>query len=87
MIVGIDTGGTFTDSIFTTKEKVVVHKRLSTPENPARAVIEGWETFVEGKGQAEMTYGTTVATKALSERTEARVVLITTHRDWSSDPA
>ncbi len=78
MIVGIDTGGTFTDFILITKEKVIVHKRLSTPDNPARAVIEGWKAFVEEKGRVEVTYGTTVATNALLERKGARVVLVTT---------
>jgi N-methylhydantoinase A len=76
MIVGIDTGGTFTDFVLITKEKIIVHKRPSTPADPARAVIEGWKALAQE--QAEITYGTTVATNALLERKGARVVLITT---------
>lgn len=41
MIIGIDTGGTFTDLIFRHKSGWGVHKLLSTPDNPARAVITG----------------------------------------------
>lgn len=78
MIVGIDTGGTFTDFVLITKGGVLIHKLPSTPDNPARAVIEGWRALIKGRGPVEVTYGTTVATNALLERKGARVALVTT---------
>lgn len=78
MIIGIDTGGTFTDFVLIAKGRVVVHKLLSTPDNPARAVIRGLRAIIEGKEPVEVTYGTTVATNALLERKGARVALVTT---------
>lgn len=78
MIVGIDTGGTFTDFVLIDKGKVIVHKVLSTADNPARAVIQGWRTIIQGTEPVEVTYGTTVATNALLERKGARVALVTT---------
>src|SRR5260221_3088224 len=40
IIAGIDTGGTFTDLVAMVDGELVVHKTLSTPDDPARAVIE-----------------------------------------------
>ena len=39
--IGVDIGGTFTDLVLIAKDKPVIHKVLSTPENPARAVLSG----------------------------------------------
>jgi N-methylhydantoinase A/oxoprolinase/acetone carboxylase beta subunit len=39
--VGVDTGGTFTDLVLLDDERVVTHKVRSTPDNPARAILEG----------------------------------------------
>ena len=41
LIIGVDTGGTFTDFIYKDGDTFGVHKRLSTPDDPSRAVIEG----------------------------------------------
>ncbi len=78
IILGIDTGGTFTDFIFLSNGKVLVHKVLSTPDNPARAILEGLRAIVKGSETVSVTYGTTVATNALIERKGARVAFITT---------
>ena len=77
-IIGIDTGGTFTDFIFISNGEVIVHKVLSTPDNPARAILEGLSAMVKGSEAVSVTYGTTVATNALLERKGARVAFITT---------
>lgn len=77
-ILGIDTGGTFTDFIFLSKGEVLVHKVLSTPDNPARAILEGLSAMAKGSEMESVTYGTTVATNALLERKGARVAFITT---------
>ncbi|MGH9896180.1 MAG: hydantoinase/oxoprolinase N-terminal domain-containing protein, partial [bacterium] len=78
MIVGIDTGGTFTDFILIDQGRVFFHKLPSTPENPASAVIEGWRELIRDGASVEVTYGTTVATNALLQRKGARVALVTT---------
>jgi len=41
VIVGVDTGGTFTDFIYKEGNCWKVLKLLSTPQNPARAVLKG----------------------------------------------
>ncbi len=71
-----------------------MHKRPSTPDNPARAVLLGLRELLADEGgrgdpcrkrrralvpeRAQITYGSTVATNAVLERKGARVVLLTT---------
>jgi N-methylhydantoinase A len=80
ILVGIDTGGTFTDFVCFASGRVRVHKRPSTPDNPARAVLDGLRELLGGPASARVaiTYGSTVATNAVLERKGARVVLLTT---------
>ena len=40
-VIGIDTGGTFTDFVLMDGDTLRIHKVPSTPENPARAVLQG----------------------------------------------
>ncbi|GBD25581.1 Acetophenone carboxylase gamma subunit [bacterium HR30] len=78
VVVGIDTGGTFTDLVAVIDGKLYVHKVPSTPANPAFAVLRGLrELLGEHRGYAVM-YSSTVATNALLERRGARVALLTT---------
>ncbi|WP_291319617.1 hydantoinase/oxoprolinase family protein [Desulfonatronospira sp.] len=44
-VIGVDTGGTFTDFIYHSGGRWVVHKTLSTPDDPSRAVLEGLESI------------------------------------------
>jgi N-methylhydantoinase A/oxoprolinase/acetone carboxylase beta subunit len=74
--IGVDTGGTFTDLLLLDDSGLHVHKLRSTPDDPARAILEGIRTLTSQ--QAEVTHGSTVATNALLERKGARVALITT---------
>jgi len=76
-VVGIDIGGTFTDFVLVQAGKIAVHKRLSTPDDPARAVLEGLTELEVGQA-ADVVHGSTIATNALLERRGARTVLITT---------
>ena len=76
--VGIDTGGTFTDFIVASDEGVRVHKVLSTPHDPAEAVLRGLEQLGLEPAACEITYGSTVATNALIERKGARTAFVTT---------
>src|SRR5271166_6312291 len=60
--------------------KLVVHKNLSTPDDPARAVIEGLAQMLNGVTASMVTYSSTVATNALLELKGARVALFTNAR-------
>jgi N-methylhydantoinase A len=75
--VGIDTGGTFTDLVAIVDGRLRVHKVLSTPGDPAAAVISGLEAMLSGARPALVTYSSTVATNALLEKKGARVAIIT----------
>ncbi|GIX47023.1 MAG: N-methylhydantoinase A [Candidatus Tectimicrobiota bacterium] len=76
--IGIDTGGTFTDCILMRDGRLAVHKVLSTPDNPARAVLEGLRALCPELMGVQLVHGSTVATNALLERKGARTALITT---------
>lgn len=80
VMVGVDTGGTFTDFVCFDQGALRVHKRPSTPDDPARAVLEGLRELLGGAAGrgVSITYGSTVATNAVLERKGARVVLLTT---------
>lgn len=73
--IGVDIGGTFTDFCLFDDIKAVarLHKRLTTPDDPSRAVIEGIATLLENaKLKAvdidTVIHGTTLVTNAVIER-------------------
>ncbi len=76
IIIGVDTGGTFTDFVFKDGEHWGVYKVLSTPSNPAKAVLEGLKEIAGEKDQ-QVIHGSTVATNAILERKGAKTALIT----------
>jgi N-methylhydantoinase A len=84
--LGFDTGGTFTDfALFDESTgSLHVHKVLSTPQDPALAVIKGVRDLVErvdiNPGRDHLTiYGaTTVVTNAAIERKGAQTALLVT---------
>src|ERR1019366_520178 len=57
--------------------EIRVHKVLSTPSDPADAVIRGLAEMLEDLSPGAVTYSSTVATNALLEKKGARVALIT----------
>ncbi len=80
MLLGVDTGGTFTDFVLFDGERLRVHKVLSTPEAPERAILQGVrELGIEGEllGELKMVHGSTVATNAALEGKGVRTVFIT----------
>ncbi len=77
IVVGIDTGGTFTDFIFRKGDDWAVYKCLSTPDNPAEAILGGLER-VAGKAGRTVVHGSTVATNAILERKGVVTALVTT---------
>src|SRR3984893_315275 len=77
IVIGVNTGGTFTDVAAVIDGELHIHKLLSTPHDPAVAVLEGVRAVI-GDGTAQtLTYSSTVATNALLERRGARVALFT----------
>lgn len=76
IIVGIDTGGTFTDLVAIVGGELRVHKLPSTPHDPAEAVIAGLKAILDGASADAVTYSSTVATNALLEKKGARVALL-----------
>ena len=80
--IGVDTGGTFTDIVMRINGDLFTHKVLSTPRNPAHAVIQGVGEILRlhntDATQLEIIHGSTVATNALLERRGARIALVTT---------
>jgi N-methylhydantoinase A len=75
IIIGIDTGGTFTDLVAIVGGELRVHKLPSTPHDPAVAVIAGLKAILDGASADVVTYSSTVATNALLEKKGARVAL------------
>lgn len=82
---GFDIGGTFTDFVLmdTTTGATRTYKTLTTPHEPARAVVEGWRALVGDPGVGadvvEMAvHGTTLITNALIERQGGVTGLVTT---------
>lgn len=78
VVVGVDTGGTFTDFVVLDGERIVVHKELSTPDDPTRAILRGLEALGVHDRLELLVHGSTVATNAVLERKGARTGLLTT---------
>jgi hypothetical protein len=84
-IVGVDVGGTFTDSCAgeDVTGDVRLWKRSSTPENPATAIVSGLRELAATPGLplrevSRLAHATTVATNALVQRKGCSVALVTT---------
>ncbi len=78
IVLGVDTGGTFTDFVLFDGEELKVHKVLSTPNDPAEAVFHGIRSLGLSNEQMCIVHGSTVATNTLLERKGTKVALITT---------
>lgn len=79
--VSADIGGTFTDIVFQDSKTGAcgAAKVLSTPENPALAVLEGINTAIPSDAEIDFfVHGTTVGLNALLTRRGAKVALLTT---------
>ncbi len=85
LLVGVDTGGTFTDFVLFDNEthKLVQYKYPSTPEDPPQALLNGLKTLLEQEsyepGQvASLMHGTTVATNTVLQDRLPEIGMITT---------
>ncbi len=79
MLLGVDTGGTFTDFVLCDGEGLRTHKVLSTPHAPEQAILQGMRDLGLDEGQLTITHGSTVATNAVLEGKGVRTVFITNH--------
>ena len=76
--IAIDTGGTFTDCVWTDAAgRLQMLKVFSTPADPSQAILEALQK-INPQGDLIILHGTTVGTNTLLERKGARTALITT---------
>jgi N-methylhydantoinase A len=76
-LLGIDTGGTFTDFVLADNGRLRVHKVLSTPQAPEQAIVQGIRDLGVALDDLTVVHGSTVATNAVLEGKGARTVLVT----------
>jgi N-methylhydantoinase A len=76
-LLGIDTGGTFTDFVLFDGARLRVHKVLSTPDAPERAILQGIAELGLSTDGLQVIHGSTVATNAALERKGVRTAYIT----------
>ena len=77
--LGVDTGGTFTDFILFDENTgvVTIHKVLSTPDAPERAILQGLADLNIDTTDLLLVHGSTVATNAVLEGKGVRTAYIT----------
>ncbi|HBH36572.1 MAG TPA: hydantoinase [Gammaproteobacteria bacterium] len=66
-LLGVDTGGTFTDFVLFDGESMRMHKVLSTPYAPEEAILQGIREMGLEQQSFRMVHGSTVATNAALE--------------------
>ena len=83
--IGVDVGGTFTDFAMVGQGTgaPVIHKQLTTPDDPAQAVLAGVATLLARHAVpidrvTEIVHGTTLVTNAVIERRGARTGMLIT---------
>ena len=85
IIVGVDIGGTFTDFALLKRAtgELYIGKRLTTPDDPGRAFLEGIDELCARAGVAvpvlsRISHATTLVTNAIIERKGCKTGLLTT---------
>ncbi|MEO8970659.1 MAG: hydantoinase/oxoprolinase family protein [Ktedonobacteraceae bacterium] len=78
ILVGVDTGGTFTDIVLLQESEIRIHKVLSTPDDPSSAILQGLAQLGVAQNLDVLVHGSTVATNAVLEHKGAVTGLITT---------
>ncbi len=78
-VLGVDTGGTFTDFVYYQKGQLIIHKVLSTPQAPEQAILQGiaelgLDSELDG---LSIVHGSTVATNAVLEIRGVKTLYIT----------
>ena len=77
MLLGVDTGGTFTDFVLFDSQSLRLHKRLSTPQAPEQAILLGIQEMGLDPTELTIIHGSTVATNAALEGKGVRTAFIT----------
>ena len=75
-LIGIDTGGTFTDFVVWEEGRLRVHKVLSTPKAPEEAILRGIAELGLSPTGLGVIHGSTVATNAVLEGKGVRTLYI-----------
>jgi len=76
-LLGIDTGGTFTDFVHYDGATLRTHKELSTPEAPEQAILRGVEVMGIAREGLRVIHGSTIATNAALERKGVKTAYVT----------
>jgi N-methylhydantoinase A len=79
LLIGVDTGGTFTDLVAWDGTSFRTAKVPSTPPDFHRGVVESIEAVLRDGESATLVHGSTVATNALLERKGHAFAFITTN--------
>src|SRR3712207_5991573 len=83
MILGVDVGGTFTDAVLLTDQRLVTGKSPTTPADQSEGVMSAVSEALEAAGAeagdvSRFVHGMTVGTNALLEGRVARTALFAT---------
>ncbi len=83
MLLGVDVGGTFTDTVLAFDGQLVTAKSPTTPEDQSEGVMAAIKAVLQRAGRSaeeirELSHGMTVTTNALLEGRGARTALIAT---------
>jgi N-methylhydantoinase A len=76
-LLGVDTGGTFTDFVHYDGVTLRSHKVLSTPVDPEQAILQGVTEMGLDRAGLRVIHGSTIATNAALERKGVRTAYIT----------
>ncbi len=76
MLLGVDTGGTFTDFVLFEAGRLRIHKVLSTPRAPEEAILQGIGELGLEPDRLALVHGSTVATNAVLEGKGAETLYI-----------
>jgi len=76
-LLGVDTGGTFTDFVLLDGDQLTIHKVLSTAHAPEEAIIQGITELGLLDEPLNIVHGSTVATNAVLEGKGVRTAFIT----------
>ena len=77
-LLGVDTGGTFTDFVLIDEDgELRIHKTLSTPSAPEQAILKGIAELAIPLDELIVVHGTTVATNTALEGQGVRTIFVT----------
>lgn len=83
ILLGIDTGGTFTDFVLYRNGQLKIHKVLSTPQAPEQAILQGLADLQLNlpvpESEFYIVHGSTVATNAVLEGKGVSTVFISNY--------